>query len=117
MGTGIKWAGATIGVIVCMYALAWGFALAGKPLRIFEAGVSRQVVQESLPYVQSKQIALTEMKTQWERLQTVAVTYDDPQVVTQLRAQQRALIDQMKVEAALIPNNIPPAIEAFLMWK
>lgn len=96
--------------------VAIGFGL--QALGIIGKDIEREVVQHSRQYIESKQVQLQALYTEYVRLQTKAVeaeTSDQPKVAEALRAQQFALLSQMRREATNIPSGkVPEEIRSLL---
>jgi len=115
--TAARWIGGIVLGGVLLYALLWFFVLAGKPLRIESANIDRQVVKQSLQYVESKQAALVDNMPEYQRVSALASQYEDPFIKKQLQGQLSALLDSMIADANAIPGNIPSIVTTFFASK
>lgn len=102
----------TVVVVLCVAFAAIAFGVLNVPLRALE----REGIQQSPGYVQSKQTTLVDLKAEYQRLETEAAKYaGNDKVVSEIRAQQNQVLNQMRQEAALIPESeIPGDVRRFL---
>ena len=72
-----------------------------------------QVYRAANSYVISKQQELLMLRQQYEDLAARA-SQSDGETASLLRGQQRAILDRMRSEAALIPGDVPSGVAALL---
>ena len=97
-------------LLVIMIVLAIGWVL--QATGIITMNIEREVVQHSRQYTESKQAMLQNLYTQYAQLQTKVAEAEHngaTNVAEMARAQQRALLAQMKREATNIPSSQIPA--------
>jgi hypothetical protein len=78
-----------------------------------------EITRQSDQYVTTKQAALRELKTSYDALATrLADLNKEPAgnagVISGVVVQQKSIVAQMREQADLIPDHIPPDIKSFL---
>jgi len=93
-----------------------GIWLLTRPAQL---NIEREAIQHSNAYIQSKVSRMTDLKAEYLRLDSKANEFSgNESVVASLRAQQKAILDQMWEAYNLIPNDarnsVPQNIREFL---
>ena len=101
-------------IVAILVMLGWFLQSTG----IISMNIDREVVQHSRQYTESKQGMLQNLYTEYANLQTKVVEAEAngaTNVADAARAQQGALLAQMKREATNIPNSqIPPEVKRII---
>ena len=95
--------------LIVIVSVVIGWFLTGSG--IIKKDIEREVVQHSRQYVEGKQLSLQNLYTKYVSLQTDAVKADSvgkTKVADAIRAQQMALLNQIKREAINIPSSEIP---------
>lgn len=91
--------------LIVLAVVVWGLGLIQVPLYSIE----RKGIQQSLPYVQSKQVELTTLTERYQSIEVEVAKFEgNENVVTQLRSQQKAILIEMRQAANLIPEDAVP---------
>lgn len=94
-------------------AASFGYLFLLKPMMNLETQANRA----SFQYTDTKQRQLLMYISQYETLDAdIASVEGQPEVVAAKKAQQRALYNRIKAEAALIdPSQVPNSVKVFLL--
>ena len=101
-------------IVAIIVVLGWFLLSTG----IISMNIDREVVQHSRQYTESKQGMLQNLYTEYANLQTKVAEAEangSTNVADAARAQQGALLAQMKREATNIPSSqIPPEVKRLI---
>jgi len=92
-------------IIVLFSALGWGTTLVNT---FMGNTVQRIGVQQSLPYIQTKQAELVELVQQVRAMDSKIAETDDTQLAQTYRAQRQAIINKIEQDRSFIPADQVP---------
>ncbi|NQT49170.1 hypothetical protein HQ571_00595 [Candidatus Kuenenbacteria bacterium] len=110
--TFLKWGVLAVLVIAVLVFLA-------QSLGIISMDISRETVQHSQGYTETKESLLMKLHSDWTTLDAEIAELKaadvDSSVIEAKQSQQKAIVTRIKIEAGRIPSSqLPPSIQSFL---